>query len=146
MAGEHTATLTLRRPTEDPRGIPQGIDEPIPSGIWMVHELIEQHPALANWVEKGEPVSATSFRDVLVAASIFYSLPMNARITILEGAPVVEIDRNDTQESEQPIPEPSRHPLIALGLGALRIMWFALRHPGKAAWINHRTGEVCVAN
>ncbi len=27
-------------------------------------------------------------------------------------------------------------------LGTLNIMWFALRHPGRAAWINHETGEV----
>jgi hypothetical protein len=97
-------------------------------------------------VEAGEPISATSFRDVLVAASIFYGLEGNATITVLEGNPVVETDGNDMEESEQPTPELSRHPIIARGLGALRIMWFALRHPGKAAWINHRTGEVRVAD
>ena len=148
MAGEHTATLTLKRPTDEPQGIPQGMDEPIPSGNWTVYELIEQQSALAHWVETGEPVSATSFRDVLVAASIFYGLPMNARITVLEGDPVVETDRNDMQEPDQPqpVPEPARHPLIVLGLGAMRIMWFSLRHPGKSAWINHRTGGVCPAD
>ena len=146
MAGEQTATLTLKHPAEDLRGIPQGMDEPIPSGIWLVRELIEEHPILVHCVEAGEPISATSFRDVLVAASIFYGLEGNATITVLEGNPVVETDGNDMEESEQPTPELSRHPIIARGLGALRIMWFALRHPGKAAWINHRTGEVRVAD
>lgn len=27
-------------------------------------------------------------------------------------------------------------------LGTLNVMWFALRRPGRAAWINHETGEV----
>ena len=59
-----------------------------------------------------------------------------------------ETDRNNMQEPDQPqpIPEPARHPLIVLGLGAMRIMWFSLRHPGKSAWINHRTGEVYPAD
>ena len=39
-----------------------------------------------------------------------------------------------------------RHPLVASLLGTLRIMWFAVRHPGKSAWIDHDTGEVWVSD
>ena len=146
MAGEQTATLTLKHPTEDFQEFPQGRDEPIPSGIWKVRELIEEHPVLVHSVEAGEPVEATSFRDVLAAASIFYGLAGNATITILEAPGSVETDRKDAEESEQPTKEPSRHPVIARGLAAMRLMWFALRHPGRSAWINHRTGEVYAAD
>ena len=52
----------------------------------------------------------------------------------------------DMREREQPIPEEATHPLIAMALGAMRLMWFSLRHPGRAAWINHSTGEVWPAD
>lgn len=35
-----------------------------------------------------------------------------------------------------------RQTLRAWLVGTLNIMWFALRRPGRAAWINHETGEV----
>ena len=34
------------------------------------------------------------------------------------------------------------HQLAAWALATLRIMWFALRHPGRAAWVDHKTGDV----
>ena len=42
--------------------------------------------------------------------------------------------------------EKIRHPLVAWTLGTIGIMWFAIRHPGKSAWIDHSTGEVWVAD
>ncbi len=52
----------------------------------------------------------------------------------------------DIPEASLPVPERKRrHPLVAWVIGTLRIMWFAVRHPGKPAWIDHRTGEVWAA-
>ena len=52
----------------------------------------------------------------------------------------------DIPEAHLPVAERKRrHPLMASIIGTLRVMWFAVRHPGKSAWIDHRTGEVWAA-
>jgi hypothetical protein len=43
-------------------------------------------------------------------------------------------------------PRAVRHPLVALLLGTLGIMWFSVRRPGRPAWIDHDTGEVWAAD
>ena len=55
------------------------------------------------------------------------------------------------QDAVMPTKGRVRHPRLVLllgtcwvlcELGTLRIMWFAVRHPGRSAWIDHDTGEV----
>ena len=38
------------------------------------------------------------------------------------------------------------HPLAAWALATVRIIWFSVRHPGRAAWIDHRTGRAWPAD
>ncbi len=47
-----------------------------------------------------------------------------------------------TQDPARDEPGNAPHQLAAWALATLRIMWFALRHPGRAAWVDHKTGEV----
>ena len=46
------------------------------------------------------------------------------------------------QDPARDEPGNAPHQLAAWTLATLRIMWFALRHPGRAAWVDHKTGEV----
>ena len=77
---------------------------------------------------EGGAVDVDSFPDAVRVAAVFYGQEGEAHVA---GARVKG---------------KMRHPLLASLLGTLRIMWFAVRHPGRSAWIDHDTGEVRVAD
>ena len=153
MAEERTATLTMRKPIE---GI-QSIKNPGPSrrstNIIAIVDVKDTAPSVADSVAHGTSIDVFSFQDAMAAVTVFYGLSESSADEIVVLGPGVS-RTSDRQQEEVPSREgmvssestaKARHPALAWVVGTLRIMWFAIRHPGKAAWIDHRTGDVGVA-
>ena len=151
MAEERTAVITLRRPvhTVSEHG-DLGNTKP-QTGFLTVPQIIDGASEEIRSLKEGGQVSAYSFNDAVAAASIFYGLQIHAEITI-------QVDQEEepppkTGDRVEPSPQPparehrkASHSLATWALCTIRIMWFSIRHPGKAAWINHSTGKVWPAN
>ena len=151
MAEELTTVITLRRPVDEVGEYRRSGSTAPQTGPLTVPQIINAAPEEIRSLKEGEQVSAYSFNDAVAAASIFYGLQVNTEITIQVDQ--AEEPPPNTRDRTQPPPQPTAHaprqaphPLAAWGLCTIRIMWFSIKHPGKGAWINHRTGEVWPAS
>ena len=152
MTQKHTATLTMRRSLETIGNTGTTETENLQFETLILNEVINDAQWVAHSLEEGEPVDVSSFRDAVAAAYLFYGRQGPSRITPYDaGSPGLKTDGSANKEEAQPqvkVSEPrgkTRHPLVAWVLGTIGIMWFAIRHPGEPAWIDHRTGAVWVA-
>ena len=151
MAEEPTTIITLRRPVDELGEYRKSGSTAPQTGPLTIPQIINAAPEEIRSLKEGEQVNAYSFNDAVAAASIFYGLRAYTGITIQvdQAEELPPNTRNRAERRPQPTahePRQTPHPLTASALCTIRIMWFSIRHPGKAAWINHRTGEVWPAS
>ena len=146
MAEERVTLIAMRRPELD-----VGRREQVPfiarSSGGEIRGLREVHEMLLE----GGPVEVDSFPDAVRAAAVFYGEADGPRAIFIGVGQAGEVawfpvSEGMAEGSDAGGRRKVRHPLVASFLGTLRIMWFAVRHPGKSAWIDHDTGDVWVAD
>ena len=145
MAEQNVALLTMRRP-----GLAGG---PWDEGVGHLMGPEGDGAGLREIREsllEGGAVDVDSFPDAVRVAAVFYGQDdMDALVVVhVGGARVVHWFPGQEGQAHVAgawVKGKMRHPLLASLLGTLRIMWFAVRHPGKSAWIDHDTGEVWAA-
>ena len=146
MAKQNVALLTMRRPglaggSRDEGVGPLTRPEGDGAGLREIRESL--------W--EGGAVDVDSFPDAVRVAAVFYGQEDTGALVVVHvgGARVVHWFPGQEGEAHVGgawVKGKMRHPLLASLLGTLRIMWFAVRHPGRSAWIDHDTGEVWVAD
>ena len=146
MAEQNVVLLTMRRPglAGGPRdeGVgPLTRPEGDGAGLWETRESLLE----------GGAVDVDSFPDAVRVAAVFYGQEDTDALVVVHvgGGRVVHWfpgQEGEAHVAGARVKGKMRHPLLASLLGTLRIMWFAVRHPGKSAWIDHDTGEVWVAD
>ena len=147
MAEQDVAMLTMRR--SDLAGVLSEEDE-LPSDMWSGEHWVDYRKIQESLLER-RAVDVDSFSDAIRAAAFFYGQEDGAAFITFRRGGVLEVSQFSHADapillSDARTKGKVRHPMFASLLGMLRIMWFAVRHPGRSAWIDHDTGEVWAAD
>ena len=147
MAEQDVAMLTMRRP-DSASFHPE--DDDLPVGKWSGERWADFREIRESFLEL-RAVDVDSFSDAVRVAAVFYGQEDGAAFIAFRRGGVLEVSRVSHSDATILLPSVGtegkvRHPLLASLLGTLRIMWFAVRHPGRSAWIDHDTGEVWAAD
>ena len=147
MAEQDVAMLTMRRP--DLAGVHPEDDE-LPADTWSGERWVDFRKIQESLLER-RAVDVDSFSDAVRVAAFFYGQEDGTAFIAFCSGGVLEVSQVSHSDATILLPGARtkgkvRHPLFASLLGTLRIMWFAVRHPGRSAWIDHDTGEVWAAD
>ena len=146
MTEQRVALVAMRRPE-----LPAGRRDGAPSLVEFAEGTRVGSVEVDAILAAGGGIEVASFSEVVSVAAVFYGEGDASRAIVVKVSPLGEVawfHVPDEWVAPNGVREKGRvrHPLVASFLGTLRIMWFAVRHPGKSAWIDHDTGDVWVAD
>ena len=147
MAEQQVGMLTMRRPevAGDRR------EDEFHSVTWFEGGRVDLQQIRESLLD-GRAVDVDSFPDAIRAAAVFFHGEGDSGVIEVFQAGTdgrvyrLAVRAIETEMTGLRSKGRVRHPLFASLLGTLRILWFAVRHPGKSAWIDHDTGEVWTAD